>query len=141
MVATVARWATEMTSEILTMSKSPTSMAPISWEGLFSGLAHEDPHKHLRNIVGVCGPFSFKNISQESVRLRLFSLSLMVEACKWLAELPRESIISWEELVTAFQESLCTKLGYGSKSWCFNVQPMVCLIMCYFSTFIGVCTR
>ncbi|WMV13433.1 hypothetical protein MTR67_006818 [Solanum verrucosum] len=41
---------------------------------LFNGLAHEDPHKHLRNFVDVCGPFSFKNISQESVRLRLFPL-------------------------------------------------------------------
>jgi len=32
-------------------------------KGLFSGLAHEDPHEHLQNFVDVCGPFSFKNIS------------------------------------------------------------------------------
>ncbi|KAK4713735.1 hypothetical protein R3W88_019642 [Solanum pinnatisectum] len=72
-------------------------------KGLFSGLAHEDPHEHLQNFVDVCGPFSFKNISQESVRLRVVPFSLMGEACKWLAELPRESITSWEELATTFQ--------------------------------------
>lgn len=51
-------------------------------KGLFSGLAHEDPHEHIRNFMDVCGPFSLKNISQESVRLRLFSFSLMGEAYK-----------------------------------------------------------
>ncbi|XP_049405185.1 uncharacterized protein LOC125868605 [Solanum stenotomum] len=71
-------------------------------KGLFSGLAHEDPHEHLQNFVDVCGPFSFKNISLELVRLRLFAFLLMGEACKWLAELPRNSITSWEEFVNAF---------------------------------------
>uniref|UniRef100_M1DDU9 Uncharacterized protein n=1 Tax=Solanum tuberosum TaxID=4113 RepID=M1DDU9_SOLTU len=36
---------------------------------LFGGMAHEDPHEHIRNFVDVCGLFSFKNISQELVRL------------------------------------------------------------------------
>ncbi|XP_049362576.1 uncharacterized protein LOC125827308 [Solanum verrucosum] len=71
-------------------------------KGLFSGLAHENPHEHLQNFVDVCGPFSFKKISQESIRLRLFPFSLIGEACKWLAELPRNSITSWEELVITF---------------------------------------
>jgi len=32
-------------------------------KGLFGGLAHKDPHDHIRNFVEVSGPFSFKNIS------------------------------------------------------------------------------
>ncbi|KAK4721580.1 hypothetical protein R3W88_011813 [Solanum pinnatisectum] len=72
-------------------------------KGLFEGLAHEDLHEHIRNLVDVCGPFSFKNISQESFRLRLFPFSLMGETSKWLAKLPTDSITFWIELVTVFQ--------------------------------------
>ena len=42
------------------------------------------------------------SISQESVRLWLFPFSLIGEALKWLDELSRNFITSFEELVTAF---------------------------------------
>lgn len=51
--------------------------------------------------MDVSGSFTFKN-SQESVSLRLFSLSLMGEASKWFVALPRDSITSWDELTTTF---------------------------------------
>jgi len=71
-------------------------------KGSFEGLAHEDSYEHIRNFMDVCGPFVFENITQESVRLKLFPFSIMGEATRWLVELLRETITSWEELTKLF---------------------------------------
>lgn len=52
----------------------------------------------------LCTPLSFKNLPQEAIRLRLFPLSLCGEATKWLFELQKNSIKSWEELISAFHK-------------------------------------
>lgn len=46
-------------------------------EGSLWGLSHEDPHDDIHNLVDVCGPFSFKNITQESVWFCWVTFSLM----------------------------------------------------------------
>lgn len=51
---------------------------------LYGQLAHEDPHEHIRNFMDVCGPFSFKNESQELVRIRLFPILFDRWSYKWL---------------------------------------------------------
>jgi len=79
-----------------------TTLHLLQIRGLYRGLDHEDLYEHVRNFTEVCSPFSFKNVSQQSIRLWLFPLSLTGEANKWLAELPNNTITSWEELVVAF---------------------------------------
>ncbi|WMV24879.1 hypothetical protein MTR67_018264 [Solanum verrucosum] len=74
----------------------------LQMKGLFRGLDTKDPHEHIQNFVAVCGPFSFKKITKESVRHRLFFFSLMGEEMKWLVDLQRDSITSLDELTDAF---------------------------------------
>lgn len=66
------------------------------------GLDHADPHEHIWNIIDVLGPFTFKNISQKLVYLRLFLFFLMGEATKSFVELPKDSITTGDELTTSF---------------------------------------
>ena len=73
-------------------------------KGFFGGNAYEDPHEHIQNFIEVCSPFKCKDISKKSIRLRLFPFSLIGEATRWLAELPRDSILYWDDLIEAFYE-------------------------------------
>ena len=79
-----------------------TMLNLLQMRGLFGGHATEDAHEHLKNITEICAPFNIANISQESMRLRLFPFSLMGEARTWFKELPPGSITSWGELQDAF---------------------------------------
>jgi len=73
--------------------------------GLFAGLASEDPHRHLQNVVFVCkSAMGTPNISMDAIGLRVFPLSLTGNAAVWLSELPPGMITSWAELQQVFLE-------------------------------------
>lgn len=75
-------------------------------KGTYEGLAHEDPMSIFKNVVDICCPFWFKNISQESICLQLPLLSFRGESTKWLVDLSKNSVTTWDELTTMFYVSL-----------------------------------
>lgn len=90
-------------------------------KGFYGGQLNKDLYDHIRNFLDVCNSFTFKNVSQDSIHLRLFLFSLTDEASKWLAELPAESIAYWDELRDDFIErffplSRILKLRIASKT-------------------------
>lgn len=77
-----------------------TMLQLLQMKGIFWGLPNEYPP----NRCGFLWPFVFKNILEESIRLRLFPFSLTVETTRWLDKFTNGSIYSWEELISAFLE-------------------------------------
>lgn len=71
-------------------------------ERLFKGLENDNPIENLQRFASESTPFSNENISQKSMRVRLFSFSLKVKANRWMMKFPKMSIASWEELEKMF---------------------------------------
>jgi hypothetical protein len=68
----------------------------------FNGLDNEDPYVHVRTFLDICDLIKVQNFSEESVRLRLFPLTLHDRARSWLLNNRPGSITSWEMLQGKF---------------------------------------
>ncbi|XP_075521327.1 uncharacterized protein LOC142554548 [Primulina tabacum] len=68
----------------------------------FGGNALDDPNTHIADFLEIWDTFKFNGVSDDAVRLRLFSFSLRNKAKSWLNCLPVGSITTWEDMANAF---------------------------------------
>src|ERR1700732_702152 len=68
----------------------------------FSGAVCEDPNEHLENFLEICDTQNFRGISKDALRLRLFSMTLLGKARKWIRNLDTACITSWAQCEAAF---------------------------------------
>lgn len=64
----------------------------LNLRGVFVGLPIDDLNLHLAYFIGIFTPYTTLGVNQESLRLRLFPLTLPGKASLWLVELSRGSI-------------------------------------------------
>ncbi|KAL0456225.1 UNVERIFIED_CONTAM: hypothetical protein Slati_0961700 [Sesamum latifolium] len=80
----------------------PTIIQIIRSSVQFSGLTDEDLNKHLSNFLEICDTLKFDGVSNDTVRLRIFSFSLFDTAKDWLQSLAAGSITTWASLTQKF---------------------------------------
>ncbi|XP_073271486.1 uncharacterized protein [Primulina huaijiensis] len=68
----------------------------------FGGTVVDDPNMHIADFLEICDTFKFNGVSDDTVMLRLFPLSLRDKAKAWLNCLPVGSITTWEDMARAF---------------------------------------
>ena len=66
----------------------------------FYGLPSEDASAHLQHFLELCDTIVFKNVAQASIRLRLFSFSLVGKAKQWFYK--KEAISMWDKCFAVF---------------------------------------
>ncbi|CAL1353243.1 unnamed protein product [Linum trigynum] len=68
----------------------------------FSGASNEDPHEHLRWFASICDMMKSPTVSDDAIRLRMFSFSLIGNASHWFQNLTPHSITTWAQLEKVF---------------------------------------
>lgn len=68
----------------------------------FGRASNDDRNDHIISFLEIFDTFRFNGVSEDAVRLRLFSFTLKDKAKSWLHSLPPESITTWNNLVQKF---------------------------------------
>ena len=68
----------------------------------FSRLPSEDHNARIANFLEICDIFKPDGVTDDTIRLRLFSFSLKDKAKSWLISLPATSITTWDALAHKF---------------------------------------
>ncbi|XP_073133287.1 uncharacterized protein [Henckelia pumila] len=69
----------------------------------FRGAATEDPNLHLRTFLDITDTIKIHGVTEDTIRLRLFSFSLRDNARSWLQSLPLESITTQQDFEKLYE--------------------------------------
>ncbi|CAL1353311.1 unnamed protein product [Linum trigynum] len=69
---------------------------------IFLGASTEDSHEHLRRFASICDTMKSPTVSDDAIRLRMFSFSLIGNASHWFQNITPHSITTWAQLEKAF---------------------------------------
>ncbi|CAL1370642.1 unnamed protein product [Linum trigynum] len=85
-----------------TMEITPSFINMITNGYTFSGASNENPHEHLRQFVSICDTMKSPTVSDDAIRLQMFSFSLIGNASNWFQNLTPCSITTWAKLEKTF---------------------------------------
>ncbi|XP_026422236.1 uncharacterized protein LOC113318306 [Papaver somniferum] len=93
---------------VLSQTDGPFELAAnmIQMLPIFRGVESENPYYHVREFEQICRTMQFENISEDSLKLRLFTFSLKESAKSWFYSLRPQSITTWDQLTTIFFKKL-----------------------------------
>ncbi|GJT41302.1 hypothetical protein Tco_0941167 [Tanacetum coccineum] len=79
----------------------------------FYGRESENPHAHINSFERNTSTLRFRNVPNDVIKLMMFPYSLEGAAKTWYEKEPPNSILTWEDLVTKFneQDSLNAAIG------------------------------
>nr|GEV09315.1 copia protein [Tanacetum cinerariifolium] len=68
----------------------------------YHGFERENPHTHINNFKMITSTLKFRDVSNDVIKLMIFSYSLEGSASVWYEKEPPNSILTWEDLVNKF---------------------------------------
>nr|GEW51001.1 reverse transcriptase domain-containing protein [Tanacetum cinerariifolium] len=68
----------------------------------YHGFDRENPHTHINNFKRITSTLKFRNVSNDMIKLMMFSYSLEENARVWYDKELLNSILTWEDLINKF---------------------------------------
>jgi len=76
---------------------------------VFRRLANENPYQHIKKFEDICGTMKYNQMTEESLKLRIFPFFLKEKAKAWLLSLQPGSVSTWIGLHETFYRKFYSK--------------------------------
>nr|GEY76892.1 reverse transcriptase domain-containing protein [Tanacetum cinerariifolium] len=79
-----------------------TNLLQLVQANKFHGRENDNPHTHISNFKRMTATLKYRDVSNDAIKLMLFSYSLEDKARIWYEKEPPNSILTWDDLVNKF---------------------------------------